>query len=140
MESICIYTDGGSRGNPGSAGAGAVIKNEHGEILKELSKPLGIMTNNEAEYEAVLLGLNGLKRQVGKKNLRNFGIEVKMDSEFVAKQLNGEYQIKEKRLFPYFIKIWNMQVKDYPEIKFTHIGRDQNREADRLANRAMDFN
>jgi len=138
-QKITIYTDGGSRGNPGPAGVGAVVKNEKGQTIKELSKFLGTMTNNEAEYEAVILGLLGFKRLVGKKELKNYDIEVKMDSELVSEQLSGNYQIKKSNLFSYFIKVWNMQVNDYPKIKFTHIGRDQNKAADRLANMAMDF-
>ena len=63
---------------------------------------------------------------------------MKMDSELVARQLSGKYQIKEESLFPLFIKIWNMKVADFPEISFTHIPREKNKEADRLANEAMD--
>ena len=63
---------------------------------------------------------------------------MKMDSELVARQLSGKYQIKEESLFPLFIKIWNMKVADFPEISFIHIPREKNKEADRLANEAMD--
>jgi len=137
-EKIIIYTDGGARGNPGPAGAGAVITSERGDVIKECKKSLGVMTNNEAEYEAVLLGLNELKKKFGKEKIKNFEMEVRMDSELVARQLSGEYQIKEEHLFPYFIKIWNFQVKDFPKIKFTHIPREKNKAADRLANDAID--
>ena len=65
-------------------------------------------------------------------------IEVRMDSELVKKQLSGEYQIREESLFPHFIKIWNMQVKDLPKLKFTHVPREKNQDADQLANVAMD--
>lgn len=136
-EKIIIYTDGGSRNNPGIAGAGAVIKDESGKILKEISKPLGIKTNNWAEYEAVILGLQEAKKLFGKK-LADMGIEVRMDSELVTKQLNREYQIKEESLFPQFIQIWNMRVKDAPKVVFTHVRREENKDADRLANEAMD--
>lgn len=135
-EKITIYTDGGSRGNPGYAGVGAVIVGQ-GKILKEVSKFLGKQTNNFAEYEAVAEGLQALKKILG-KSLKNFDIEVKLDSQLVARQLSGEYQIKEESLFPQFIKIHNMQVKDFPKIKFTYIPREKNKEADRLANEAMD--
>ena len=134
---IIIYTDGGARGNPGPAGAGAYITDEAGKEIKGVSKFLGVRTNNYAEYEAVILGLSELKNnfQRGEKNV---SIEMKMDSELVARQLSGKYQIKEESLFPLFIKIWNMKVADFPEISFTHIPREKNKEADRLANEAMD--
>ncbi len=135
---ITIFTDGGSRGNPGNAGSGAYIVDDEGRVLKQCSQPLGIQTNNYAEYQAVILGLENLKRIIGAENLKNYDVEIKMDSELVKKQLYGEYQIKEETLFPQFIKIWNMRVKDFPNLKFTHIPREQNKEADRLSNVAMD--
>lgn len=137
MQKIIIYTDGGSRNNPGIAGAGAVIKNAEGETLKGIAKPLGIKTNNWAEYEAVIIGLQEAKKMFGKK-LADMEVEVRMDSELVARQLSGKYQIKEETLFPQFIKIWNMRVKDIPHMKFTHVWREENKEADRMANEAMD--
>jgi len=136
-DKIIIYTDGGSRGNPGPAGIGAVIVGLDGKVLKEVSKYLGKQTNNFAEYEAVIEGLKALKKILGQK-VKDFDIEVKMDSQLVARQLSGEYQIKEETLFGQFIKIHNMQVKDFPNIIFTYIPREQNKEADRLANEAMD--
>ena len=137
LRKITLFSDGASRGNPGQAGAGAVLVGD-GMVIGEVAKYLGKMTNNEAEYEAVLLGLSTLKKMVGKKNLRKLSIEVKMDSELVARQLAGVYQLKEKTLFPYFVAIWNLQVKDFPKIIFTHIPREKNKEADRLANEAID--
>lgn len=136
-EKIIIYTDGGARGNPGPAGIGAVIIGIEGKILKEVSKYLGEQTNNFAEYEAVIEGLKVLKKILGQK-IKDFDIEVKMDSQLVARQLSGEYQIKEETLFSQFIKIHNMQVKDFPKIKFTYIPREENKLADKLANKAMD--
>ena len=105
--------------------------------MKETAKPLGIKTNNWAEYEAVIIGLQEAKKMFGKK-LADMEIEVRMDSELVARQLSGKYQIKEETLFPQFIKIWNMRVKDIPHVKFVHIRREENKEADKLANEAMD--
>ena len=136
-EKIIIYTDGGSRGNPGLAGIGAVIMGLDGKVLKEVSKYLGKQTNNFAEYEAVVEGLKALKKILGQKT-KDFDIEIKMDSQLVARQLSGEYQIKEETLFGQFIKIHNMQVKDFPNITFTYIPREQNKHADALANKAMD--
>lgn len=135
---IIIYTDGGARGNPGPAGAGAYITDESGREIKGVSKFLGVKTNNYAEYEAVNLGLSELKKIISKEERKKISVEIKMDSELVARQLSGKYQIKEETLFPLFIKIWNMKVADFPEISFTHIPREKNKQADRLANEAMD--
>src|SRR3989338_9371623 len=135
---IIIYTDGGSRNNPGPAGAGALITDESGKTLKEISEFLGVRTNNWAEYEAIILGLGAIKKIFGKEKLKNMEVEVKTDSELVARQLSGKYQIKEETLFPQFIKVWNMKVADIPNIVFTHIPREKNKKADELANKAMD--
>lgn len=138
MTKIYLNTDGGSRGNPGPAGCGAVVSDEKGTVLKKASKFLGTATNNEAEYQAVILGLETLKKSYGTAKLGEMEIVVRMDSELVCKQLNREYQMKEEKLFAPFIKIWNYQVKDIPNIKFTYIPREQNGIADGLANEAMD--
>jgi len=135
---IIIYTDGGSRNNPGLSGIGVVIVDENGKVLKEISKPLGIRTNNWAEYEAVIEGVQAVKRIFGKEQLQTKDIEVRADSELIIKQLRGEYKIKEETLFPQFIKMWNMRVSDFPNIVFTHIPREKNKAADALANKAMD--
>ena len=137
---IIIYTDGGARGNPGIAGAGAYITDESNSEIKRISQPLGVRTNNWAEYEAIILGLSTVKKILGKNATKETEIEVRSDSELVVKQLNGEYQIKEESLFSQFIKIWNMKVAVFGTITFTHIRRELNKEADKLANEAMDLN
>lgn len=137
MKKVTLYTDGGARGNPGPAGAGAVIVGGDGKILKEVSEFLGKQTNNFAEYEAVILGLKKVKQIFGKRT-HNLEVAVMLDSELVVRQLSGRYQIKEPTLFPQYIAIHNMEVKDFPHISFTHIRREKNKEADRLANDAMD--
>ena len=138
-EKIIIYTDGGARGNPGPAGAGAVLTDASGKVIREAHKALGNQTNNYAEYQAVILGLETAKRVIGKDKLSTCEVEIRMDSELVARQLSGEYQIKEETLFPFFIKIWNMQVAgEVPKLKFVHIPREKNKEADRMSNKAMD--
>ena len=134
MQKIIIYTDGGARNNPGPAGAGAVITDESGEVLKEVSKYLGVRTNNWAEYEAVILGFETAKAL----RLKEREIEFKLDSQLVQLQLTGEYRIKEPTLFEQFVKIHNFQIKDFKNVTFTHIPRAENSEADRLANEAMD--
>lgn len=135
-----IYTDGGARGNPGPAGAGALVMDSEGNVLAEIAEPLGVRTNNWAEYEAVYLGLTALKNKVGKARAKEVHVEVRTDSELIVRQLRGEYQIKEPTLFPQFMKIWNMRVADMPHVRFTHVRREQNKEADRLSNVAMDRN
>jgi len=133
-----MYTDGGARGNPGPAGAGVFIYNNKGEIIRKAHLFLGKLTNNEAEYQAVLLGLDTLKKTFGKDKARELNIEVRMDSELVGKQLRHEYQVKEKNLVPLFMKVHNLRVADFPHLKITFIPREKNVEADKLANQAMD--
>ncbi len=137
MRIIC-YTDGGARGNPGIAGAGVFITDTTGKTLKEVSKFLGHQTNNFAEYEAVIVALEEAKKIIPKEKRKTAEIELRMDSELVQRQLSGKYQIKEPTLFPKFIKIWNMRVSEFPHVSFTHVRREQNKDADRLANEAMD--
>ena len=138
MKKLTLYTDGGSRGNPGPAGAGAVVYDEKGHLLAEVSVYLGEKTNNWAEYEAIILGLREVKKLVPGKERKDLELEVRMDSELIQRQLTNKYQIKEESLFPQFIKVHNMVVKDFPNISFTHVRREDNEEADRLANEAMD--
>lgn len=137
MEKIIAFTDGGARGNPGPAGVGVYIEDEGGKMLKEVSQFLGNATNNFAEYNGVLVALQTLKAMYGKKT-KEMHFEIRMDSELVKKQLNSEYQIKEPGLVPYFIEIHNMRVASFPNLTFTHIPREKNKEADRLSNVAMD--
>lgn len=137
MKKIVCYADGGARGNPGPAGAGAVALTEEGEVIFEGSQFLGNATNNYAEYAAVILLLNELKRRLG-KGTRETDVEVRMDSELVQKQLSNEYQIKEPSLVPQFIEVHNLLVSAYPTIRFVHIPREENKRADKLANDAMD--
>jgi len=133
-----LYTDGGARGNPGPAGAGAVLVDERGATLKTARRFLGETTNNEAEYMAVWLGLETLKKTFSKEKLKQLTLELRVDSELVGKQLLGRYQIKEAKLVPWFMKIWNARVADFPRFTVTCIRREANAAADRLANQAMD--
>lgn len=135
---IVVHTDGGARGNPGVAGAGAVAFDESGKTVKETRKYLGSQTNNNAEYEGVILGLEMVAKHFGKSQCKQLDVVVRMDSELVCKQLNSEYQVKEKTLFPLFMKIHNLRVTTFPTVTFEHVPREQNAHADRLANEAMD--
>lgn len=128
---ITIYSDGGARGNPGPAGIGAVLKNKDGEVLAEISEYIGETTNNQAEYKAILAALEKAVK-LGATELECF-----LDSELVVKQLNGEYRVKNKDLAPLFVKIYNL-THSFKKVEFKHVRREQNKEADKLANEAMD--
>ena len=136
-QKIINYTDGGSRGNPGEAAIGFVIADEKGNAIKKHGERLGVKTNNEAEYAAVIAALKKAKALFGKEKTKTLSVEVRMDSELVVRQLTGKYKIQEERLFPLFIAMWNLQ-QDFASISFTHIPREQNKEADRLVNEALD--
>lgn len=136
-EKIIIYTDGGSRGNPGPAAVGYVITDAKGAILKSAGETLGRKTNNEAEYEAVIRALKKLKALVGKEKTKSMAVEIRADSELLVRQLNHEYKIESETTIPLFIQIWNL-ILDFGSISFTHVPREKNREADRMVNQALD--
>ena len=140
MKKIIIYTDGASRGNPGPSSIGVVFCNQKGGIIKSYSEFLGDnITNNEAEYEAVIFSLKKFKALFGKKLAKNTEIELRSDSELLIKQLLGEYKILEPNIQSLFIKVWNLKT-DFKKIQFKQILRNKNKEADRLANEALDGN
>lgn len=136
MKKIIIYTDGGSRNNPGIAGVGVYIVDEKGNELQKTKKYLGIKTNNWAEYEALIIGLEKAKSLLGSE-VEKVEAEVRMDSQLIVRQLNGEYRVKEPSLFEQFVKVNNLKM-NFPKIKFVHIPRTENKQADKLANEAMD--
>lgn len=131
---LIIYTDGGSKGNPGPAGAGVVITTpkleEKHQILKTYAKFLGIATNNQAEYQAVILALEKAKA------LKAEEVDIFLDSELVASQLNMQYKIKDKNLGPFFIKIWNLR-QSFKKVTFNYIPREKNRLADKLVEKVI---
>ena len=137
MQKIIIYTDGGSRGNPGPAAIGVYMIDESDKVVKEVAETIGNATNNFAEYHAVLRGLQTAKEMFGKKT-KEMEFEIRLDSELVKKQLNSEYQIKDPGLVPFFIEIHNMRVSTFPNLILTHVRREKNKEADRLVNEALD--
>jgi len=135
---IIIYTDGGSRGNPGLAGIGVVYKNQKGEILKKYSHFLGDeLTNNEAEYEAVVFALKKFKALFGKTKAKTADIEFRSDSELLVKQLRGEYKVLDEKIQKLFLKVWNLKI-NFKNVNFKAIPREKNVEADALANEAID--
>ncbi len=133
---ITIYTDGGSRGNPGPSAIGVVIYKEN-QIIKTYSEFIGEATNNETEYQAAVFALKKAKLLFGKKKAKEMEIEFLMDSELAIKQLNHKYKIKEEKLQLLFIEIWNL-ILDFKKVNFKHIPREKNKEADRLVNEALD--
>jgi len=137
MKKIIIYTDGGSRGNPGPGAAGVLFCNEKGQPFKKYSQYLGDkMTNNEAEYLAVILALEKFKLFFGKKIAKKSQVQLKSDSELLVKQLNGEYKVIDSKIQSLFLKVWNLRL-DFGKVKFTRISRERNKEADRLVNEAF---
>ena len=138
MKKFIIYTDGGSRGNPGKASIGVVICNEKGQEVKKYGEYLGDnLTNNEAEYKAVIFALKKFKALFGKKLAENTDVEIRADSELVVKQLNGEYRLENPKIQQFFIEVWNLKF-DFRSVKFKYIPREKNKEADRLVNEALD--
>jgi ribonuclease HI len=137
MKKVIIYTDGGSRGNPGPSAMGVVFCNEKEDIFKKYSECIGQATNNEAEYGAVIFAMKKFKALFGKKIAETSEIEIKSDSELIVRQLNGEYKIENPRIGELFLEVWNLKI-DFKKVKFTLIPREKNKEADRLVNEALD--
>ena len=131
---IIVYCDGGARENPGPAAAAFIIKLENQE--KYYSEYLGETTNNEAEYQAIIFALKKIKHLIGNKKAKQSIIEIRSDSELITKQLNGENKIKEKNLQELFITVWNLK-QDFKKVSFIYIPREENKEADKLVNQAL---
>jgi len=138
MKKITIYTDGGSRGNPGKAAIGVVFYNEKDQIIKKYGEYVGDnLTNNDAEYMAVIFALKKFKSLFGKSIAEISEVEIRSDSELLVKQMNGEYKLSDEKIQKFFIEIWNLKI-DFKNVKFKHIPREKNTEADRLVNEALD--
>lgn len=129
MSRAILHTDGGARGNPGPAGIGAVL--ETNGAKKSFKKYIGEATNNQAEYQALILGLEEAKK-LGVEE-----VECLLDSELVVKQLNREYKVKNEGIAPLFVKVWNL-AQQFKKVTFKHIFREDNKEADQLVNEAID--
>jgi len=137
MNKVIIYTDGGSRGNPGPAAIGIVFCNQKNQIIKKYSQKLNKTTNNVAEYEAVIFALQKFKALFGKKLAKSTEIELRSDSDLLIKQLNGRYKILDSKIQPLFLEVWNLKF-DFKKVKFKFISRKKNKEADSLVNEALD--
>lgn len=135
-ETVLIHTDGAARGNPGPAAAGGVVYLD-GTIVAEVSDYLGTQTNNWAEYEGLLRALVAAHRAIG-PGLADMEVTVKMDSELIVKQLNGEYRVKEPALREQYERVQTFLVDHRLSVTFEHVRREANKEADRLCNEALD--
>ena len=140
---IIIYTDGGARGNPGPAAIGVVIHmpsslraTERSAAIFRYNERIGNATNNEAEYQAVTLALKKAKQLLGKKS-KQTELEINVDSELICKQISGEYKIKLPHLQKLFVEVWNLK-QEFKDVKIKFVRREQNKEADKLVNEALD--
>jgi ribonuclease HI len=128
---IIAYIDGGARGNPGPAGYGVRIENEAGEMIDELHGALGIATNNVAEYNGLLAALQWAVDH-GERE-----VHIRADSELLVKQMRGEYKVKHPGLQPLYVRA-RLLVMELGDVRFAHVRREKNKEADRLSNLGMD--
>ncbi|HEX2765788.1 MAG TPA: ribonuclease HI family protein [Candidatus Limnocylindria bacterium] len=129
---LLIHTDGAARGNPGPAGAGAVLRDvATGEVVAEIAEPLGWATNNVAEWTAVRLALEEARR------LGATHVDLRMDSELVARQINGIYRVKHPDLKPIHAAVMDM-LRSFDGYTVGHVPRELNKDADRLSNVAID--
>ncbi len=133
-----LYADGGARGNPGPAGAGSVVFDSLGKRVVEVSDYLGVATNNIAEYEAVIRGLTALSKEYPLEILKSTPLTIRMDSKLVIEQLKGNYKVKHPNLVPRHLVLKNLLARSFGEVSFEHVYREKNKDADELANIAMD--
>lgn len=133
-----LYADGGARGNPGPAGAGAVVFDNTGKRLVEVSDYLGVATNNIAEYEAILRGLKKLAAEYSPDMVKQTPLAIRMDSKLVIEQLKGNYKVKHPNLVPRYLEVKNLLARHFGVVTFEHVYREKNKDADALANKAMD--
>jgi len=130
-DKVVIYSDGGSRGNPGPAGIGVVIFDLGGKELKRFGKYLGTATNNHAEYRALIVGLE-FALEIGAKT-----VVCNLDSELVVRQLQGKYKVREEGLKPLAEEALRLTGK-FLQVTFNHIPREKNKLADEMVNQALD--
>jgi ribonuclease HI len=128
---MTIFADGGSRGNPGPAASGAVVYDEHGEVLREIGTYLGIATNNVAEWTGLITGIEAALE------LGATDITVRLDSELVVKQLSGVYRVKHPGLIPLHAKARTL-LRKFAHVDVGHVPRKQNAAADAVVNQTLD--
>jgi len=130
-QSLRLYTDGASRGNPGEAGAGIVVLDDRGREMIAQGKYLGTCTNNVAEYQALLLGLTEASR------IGDGTIDIFLDSQLIVRQIQGVYRVKSSDLQPLFAQVKEL-LSSFADFTVSHIPREQNKRADQLANQGID--
>ncbi|PSO43940.1 MAG: ribonuclease H [Parcubacteria group bacterium QH_9_35_7] len=128
---LTIYTDGGSRGNPGPAASGVVIKNEDKETIEEFGEFLEDQTNNFAEYTAIIHALQKARKMEADK------IELYTDCKLVAQQLNRDWRVKSEDIQSLFVQAWNL-IHKFDKVNINHVKREDNQEADAVVNRVLD--
>ncbi|MEN8613865.1 ribonuclease HI family protein [Dehalogenimonas sp. THU2] len=131
MTHLIANTDGACRGNPGASALGVLLRTPTGQVVKEICRPLGSMTNNQAEYHAVICALEEALK------LGATELSLNADSELVVKQLNGQYRVKNPGLAPLYARVKALEPK-FKSVKYRYVPRERNREADALANKALD--
>lgn len=131
MKQYRCFCDGGSRGNPGPAGIGAVVYDHDGTVVREVSEYVGETTNNQAEYRAVLACVQALV-ELGATHADFF-----LDSQLIVRQMNGEYRVKNEGIKPLYAQIVDL-LTSFDRVRFQHVPREKNKYADALANKAMD--
>jgi len=132
MKKISIFVDGGARGNPGPAGIGVVVFDDNKKKIRELSKYIGVATNNIAEYNAVIYGLQEALI------IKADEVELNLDSELACKQLKGEYRVKNANIKPLFEQALHL-LSGFKNISIKHIKREKNKDADKLVNKAINL-
>jgi len=128
---LVIHVDGASRGNPGQAGCGIFIQDKEGRVVKRVRRKLGIATNNVAEYSALVTALEQA-RSLGATTVSIFA-----DSELMVKQIKGQYKVKNEGLRPLYVKAIAI-IDEFENFRITHVLRARNKDADKLANEAID--
>jgi ribonuclease HI len=131
LSTLRLFTDGAARGNPGPAGLGVVIEDEQGLRLRGLCRYIGKATNNQAEYLAIIEGLQAIAEWKPER------LEVFLDSKLVVEQLSGNYRVKNGALAPLHRQATEL-LRRFPEVSVKHVPREKNKGADALANRAID--
>lgn len=126
-----LHTDGGARGNPGPAGIGVILLSDEGKVIGEIARGIGVATNNEAEYMALIAGLE-LACEKGVTDLSVF-----CDSQLVVSQVKGEWKIKKEHLRHFAVRARSL-LNGFEKATISHVPREENEDADRLANQGMD--
>lgn len=138
MKRIIVYTDGGSRGNPGRAAVGVVFCDETGAITDKFGHYLGDgLTNNEAEYRAVVMAFEKLRKTMSPENMAQAEVEIRSDSQLLVNQMSGRFKIKNENIRNFVVTIHRL-AEGFGKVFYTAIPREKNTEADRLVNEALE--